>query len=77
MSITARMDPEIERAIALISDDAWATTDYTDAILDETSGKWISSADVAEIPSTAFSSRKISEHMVNSSGCRTTSKARA
>ena len=64
VSITARMDPAVKRAIAAISEDAWTTIDYTDAIRDEATGTWISSADVAEIPFTAFSSRKINERIL-------------
>jgi len=55
VSITARMDQAVKRAIATISDDAWTTIQYTDAIRDETSGTWISSAEVAAMPFTAFS----------------------
>jgi len=63
VSITARMDPAVKRAIASIDDDAWTTIQYTDAIRDEATGKWISAAEVAEIPFTAFSSRKLSERI--------------
>ena len=63
VSITARMDSAVKRAIAAIPDDAWTTIQYTDAIRDEATGNWISSAEVAEIAFTAFSSRKISERI--------------
>jgi hypothetical protein len=63
VSITARMDPAVKRAIAAIGDDAWTTIEYTDAIRDEATGKWISAAEVAEIPFTAFSSRRLSERI--------------
>ncbi|KQV06460.1 IS1380 family transposase [Leifsonia sp. Root112D2] len=63
VSITARMDPAVKRAITTIPDDAWTTIDYTDAIRDEATGTWISCAEVAEIPFTAFSSRKTSERI--------------
>jgi hypothetical protein len=63
VSITARMDPAVKRAIGTIADEAWTTINYTDAIRDETTGTWISSAEVAEIPFTAFSSRKTSERI--------------
>lgn len=63
VSITARMDPAVKRAIGTITDDAWTTINYTDAIRDETTGAWISSADVAEVAFTAFSSRKKSERI--------------
>jgi hypothetical protein len=42
VSITARMDPAVKRAIGTISGDAWTTIQYTNAILDETTGKWVS-----------------------------------
>lgn len=58
VSITARMDPAVKRAIATIAENAWTTIQYTDAIREEATGEWISSAEVAEIPFTAFSSRK-------------------
>ena len=58
VSITARMDPAVKRAIGTIADDAWTTINYTDAIRDEATGAWISSAEVAETAFTAFSSRK-------------------
>ena len=63
VSITARMDPAVKRAIGTIADDAWTTIQYTDAIRDEATGTWISSAEVAEVAFTAFSSRKISERI--------------
>src|SRR3954470_15736884 len=58
VSITVRMDPAVKRAIAASAEDAWTTIKYTDAIFDETTGSWISKAQVAEIPFTAFTSKK-------------------
>lgn len=58
VSITVRMDRAVKRAIASIDQDAWATIKYTDAIFDQTTGTWVSKARVAEIPFTAFTSRK-------------------
>lgn len=63
VSITARMDPAVKKAIAAIDDDAWQTIKYTDAIYDEESGRWISSAEVAEIDFTAFRSKKKSQRV--------------
>ena len=57
VSITVRMDPAVKRAITRIGEDAWTAIKYTDAIYDETTGAWISRAEVAEIPFTAFSSK--------------------
>lgn len=58
VSITVRMDKRIKAAIAAISDDAWTGIAYPDAIYDEDSRTWISQAEVAEIPFTAFTSKK-------------------
>jgi hypothetical protein len=63
VSITARMDPAVKRAIGLINDDAWIPIQYTNAILDEATGKWISVAEVAEVPFTAFVGRKKAERI--------------
>lgn len=61
--MTVRMDPAVKRAIAAIPDAAWETIHYTDAILDETTGVLVSSAQVAETAFTAFSSRKKAERL--------------
>jgi hypothetical protein len=58
VSVTVRLDRRVKTAIGSIGDDAWQTIEYTDAVFDETSQQWISRAEVAEIPFTAFSSRK-------------------
>ena len=57
MSVTARMDARVKAAIASIAEDAWTTIEYTDAVFDETSGEWISRAEVAEIAFTAFAAQ--------------------
>src|SRR5699024_37200 len=57
VSITIRMDPAIKRAIAGIADHAWEGIAYPNAIFDETSGTWVSNAEVAEVPYTAFTSK--------------------
>src|SRR4051812_10149479 len=58
VSITVRMEPAVKRAITTIDQDAWTTIKYTDAVYDETTGAWISRAQIAEIPFTAFVSKK-------------------
>jgi hypothetical protein len=58
VSVTVRLDPRIKAAIAAITDDAWEPIEYTDAVFDETTDRWISRAEVAEIEFTAFGSRK-------------------
>jgi hypothetical protein len=57
-SITARKDRAVSAAIGLIPDDAWTTIRYPKAVFDEELGQWVSDAEVAEIPFTAFASRR-------------------
>jgi hypothetical protein len=63
VSVTVRLDPKVKATIAAITEDAWETIEYTDAVLDETTGRWISRAEVAEIPFTAFSGQKKTDQM--------------
>ncbi len=57
-SVTVPMDRKIRAAIAAISEDAWTPITYPRAIWDEDQGRLISDAEVAEVPYTAFASRK-------------------
>jgi hypothetical protein len=52
------MDQAVKKAIATIPEHAWTTIEYTDAVLDETTGQWISRAEVAEVRFTAFAAQK-------------------
>lgn len=63
VSVTVRMDPAVKAAITTIEEHAWTKIEYTNAIRDETTGEWISKAEVAEVPFTAFRSRKKNEHV--------------
>lgn len=63
VSVTVRMDKAVKKAIVTIPQDAWTTIEYTDAVFDEASGKWISRAEVAEISFTAFSAQKKADHV--------------
>lgn len=63
VSVTVRMDPRVKKAITTIDEDAWQAIKYTDAIYDEDSGQWISNAEVAEVPFTAFTSKKKSHRV--------------
>jgi hypothetical protein len=58
VSVTVRMDKAVKAAITTIADDAWTTIEYTDAVFDEATGRWISRAEVAEIAFTAFAGQK-------------------
>ncbi len=57
-SVTVRMDPKIRAAITAIGEDAWTPVTYPRAIWDEDQGRLISDAEVAEVPDTAFASKK-------------------
>jgi len=57
-SVTARMDAKIRAAIAAIGEEAWTPIRYSEAIWDEDQRRWTSGAQVAEVPYTAFASRK-------------------
>jgi hypothetical protein len=63
VSITVRLDPRIKTAIATISDDAWTSIEYTDAIYDEQTQTWVSRAEVAEIDFTAFAAKQKANHV--------------
>ena len=63
VSITARMNPVVLRAISAIDETAWTPIQYPDAIWDEDEQRLVSDAEVAEIPFTAFTSRTKSEHL--------------
>ena len=63
VSVTVRLDPRVRAAIAAIGDDAWQAIEYTNAVFDQTSGAWISTAEVAEIPFTAFAAQKKTDHV--------------
>jgi Transposase DDE domain group 1 len=57
-SVAARMDPAVKRAIASIPGDAWTPISYPQAIWDDQLRCWVSDAEVAEVPYTAFTSKK-------------------
>jgi hypothetical protein len=63
VSVTVRLNAQVKAAIAAIPDHAWQTIKYTDAVYDEQAGRWISRAEVAEVPFTAFTAQKKSEQL--------------
>jgi hypothetical protein len=56
-SITARMNASVKKAIATIDEGAWTAIKYPKAIWDEEGQCWISDAEIAEVPYTAFTSK--------------------
>lgn len=63
VSVTTAQTATIKAAITQIPEDAWTPIEYTDAIYDEATQRWISRADVAEIPFTAFAAQKKANHI--------------
>ena len=63
VSVTARQDPAVKRAIGTIPDSAWQKIKYTNAIFDPDTSTWVSDAEVAEVPFTAFTSRTRKDHL--------------
>ena len=61
--MTARSNPSIRAAIAGIEEHAWTSIRYPKAIWDEEDQRWISDAQVAEVPYTAFTGRKKLQHL--------------
>ncbi len=57
-SLVISRNPAIDRAIAAIDDQDWTPVSYPGAVRDPDTGAWISDAEVAEIPYTAFASTK-------------------
>ena len=57
-SVTVPMDPKVTAAIAAIPGDAWNPIKYPRAIWDDQLSAWISDAGIAEVPYTAFTSKK-------------------
>jgi hypothetical protein len=58
VSVTVKLRPAEKAAIAAIDPQRWQPIEYTDAVFDEDTGRWISRAEVAEIPFTAFGTNK-------------------
>lgn len=62
-SVTARMTKSVTAAIAGIEDSAWTPICYPNAIFDEPEQRWVSDAEVAEVPFVAFTGRRKAEHV--------------
>jgi transcriptional regulator with XRE-family HTH domain len=57
-SVTVNMDQKVAAAIATISQDAWTAIRYPRAIWDDQLRCWVSDAQIAKVPYTAFTSKK-------------------
>jgi hypothetical protein len=56
--VTVPLHRKVRAAIASVSGDAWTPITYPRAVWDEEQGRLISDAEVAEVPFTAFTSKK-------------------
>ena len=57
VSVTVKQDVRVKAAIGGIAEDAWTPIAYRDAVYDQSSGRWVSRAEVAEIAYVAFAAR--------------------
>jgi len=62
-SITVRMNRTVVTAISGIKESAWVPIHYPNAIWDEDEQRLVSDAEVAEVPFTAFTSRRKADHI--------------
>lgn len=62
-SVTARMTKTVTAAISSIPNDAWTPIKYPRVVFDEQLQAWVSDAEVAEVPFTAFTGRKKHQHV--------------
>ena len=62
-SVTARMNPAVVKAITSITEDEWTAIKYPNAVFDEAEQRWVSDAEVAEVPFVAFTGRRKREHV--------------
>jgi hypothetical protein len=56
-SVTVKQDVRVKAVIGGIAEDAWTPIAYRDAVYDQSSGRWVSRAEVAEIAYVAFAAR--------------------
>ncbi|WP_189327914.1 IS1380 family transposase, partial [Streptomyces flaveus] len=61
-SLAAAVRKKIREAIAAIDEDAWTPVKYAAAVWDAAEERWISDAEITEIPFTAFTSKKKQFH---------------
>jgi hypothetical protein len=63
VSVTVKLDERVRTTIGRVADDAWTMINYPHAVKDPDTGAWISQAEVAEIPYTAFTSKPAAQHV--------------
>jgi hypothetical protein len=63
VSVTVRQDARVKAAISALGDQEWIPIAYREAVFDEATGRWISRAEVAEIPFVACASRPAAQQV--------------
>jgi len=63
VSVTVRLDPRVKTTISSIAEDAWTRIEYPHPIWEESTGQWVSRAEVAETRFTAFTSKPKAEQV--------------
>src|SRR3954469_1695654 len=63
LSVPARMDAAVQKAIAAIAEDAWTPIRYPHAVWDDEGSCWISDAEGAESDFPAFTPRRKTDHI--------------
>jgi hypothetical protein len=63
VSVTVKQNVRVKAAIETVPDQAWTPIAYPKAVYDQVTGRWISRAEVAEIPFIAFASRPKGQHV--------------
>lgn len=61
-SLAVAVKKKIREAIVCIDEEAWTPIEYANAVWDDEDGCWVSDAEIAEIPFTAFTSKKKQFH---------------
>ncbi|MFC3350021.1 IS1380 family transposase, partial [Streptomyces echinoruber] len=61
-SLAVAVRRTIRETIAGIAEDAWTPIKYASAVRDEQEERWVSDAEIAEVPFTAFTSKKKAFH---------------
>jgi hypothetical protein len=61
--VAARKDPAVTAAIASIPENAWTAIRYPRAVFDQQLQQWVSDAEIAEVPFTAFTSKPKAHHV--------------
>jgi hypothetical protein len=56
-SVTVSMNPHLQATIDAIGPDAWIPVRYPRAVWDDQARRWVSDAEIAEVPYTAFASK--------------------